>query len=134
LRRRKPGPALVFGHLLPSVLPRVEVARVAVLRCEPMELRRRLRSRGYDGAKIAANIEAELIGLIAAESLEAFGSRKVVELDTTGKRPEASARSVAKALRHGRIPRNPIDWLASYASAEKLTSLLSVDMTESART
>ncbi|MDG6903079.1 MAG: hypothetical protein JRM80_14130, partial [Nitrososphaerota archaeon] len=40
------GPAVVYGHLLPYSLDRGRVTRVAVLRCEPAVLKRRLESRG----------------------------------------------------------------------------------------
>jgi len=43
--------AMLYGHLLPLVLKKMDVIHVIVLRCEPSILKERLYSRGYEKKK-----------------------------------------------------------------------------------
>jgi adenylate kinase len=52
------APALLFGHLLPYVVSRNQIAKIAVLRCDPKMLKSRLAKRRYDHRKLAENVEA----------------------------------------------------------------------------
>ncbi|HUI85813.1 MAG TPA: AAA family ATPase [Nitrososphaerales archaeon] len=131
---RTRDPCVVYGHLLPDVLRGDDVKLVFVLRCEPLELRRRLTERGYGRRKVRENVEAELIGVTAASALEAFGERSVTELETTHTSPEAAASELARMVKGARRSAARLDWIPLYASAEKLESLLSVERTGSART
>ena len=137
LRRRllegDPHEVVVFGHLLPYVLKKAEVAMVAVLRCEPGVLKRRLAERGYSAAKLRENVEAELIGVLLDDCVRTFGAEKVREYDTTKSSPDTVARAIAKdaraALGPGGLPSAKrgtrwIDWTLRYGSSTKLSSLL----------
>lgn len=126
------GPALVYGHLLPYVLGGRELRRVVVLRCEPKTLKRRLLARGYQPRRAMENVEAELIGVLSAESMTAFGESKTVEFDTTASKPASAARVISKLLKGSGGPSSRIDWTLSYTSASRLRSLLSGLPTESA--
>jgi adenylate kinase len=134
LLERTKGRWLVYGHLLPDVLEERDVERVVVLRCDPEALKRRLQSRGYSQAKLASNVEAELIGLIASDCFAKFGRSRVTEFDSTSRSKSDSAKSVARLLGRRLLRGHPVDWLGRYASPEKLTSLLSAARTESAFT
>lgn len=133
LLRLDPPRAVLFGHLLPHVLRKSEVAFVAVLRCEPAVLRERLVGRGYPRAKVTANVEAELIGAVLDECVGRFGSDLVREYDTTSDSPKSVAREIArdaeaaKALPRKKAagaPSSWIDWTLGYDSSTKLRSLL----------
>ncbi|MGD0319191.1 MAG: AAA family ATPase [Nitrososphaerales archaeon] len=126
LVRQVSKPALIYGHLLPYVLMGQEIGRVAVLRCEPRTLKRRLLARAYDLEKVAENVEAELIGVVSADSITAFGRQKAAEFDATKVRPTEMATAVAGFLSGSRRPGPRIDWTFRYGSAAKLRSLLSV--------
>ncbi|MDG6920499.1 MAG: AAA family ATPase [Nitrososphaerota archaeon] len=117
-----PRASVLYGHLLPAVLDPAIAERVVVLRCEPKVLRERLRSRGYPEAKVRANLEAELIGVVAAEAHEAFGVA-ACELDTTSTSPQEAA-AMAAGLQGGAAGGRRIDWTLGYDSAPKLRSLL----------
>jgi adenylate kinase len=117
-------PCLLFGHLLPYVLDRGRVSKIAVLRCDPVELSRRLEARRYPKSKVRENAAAELIGLIAAESLKAFGRERVAEIDTTDVSPSKAVTRTLSWLRSGSSPPAPIDWVGDYASPERLRLLL----------
>jgi len=119
------GPALVYGHLLPHVFGPDSMSKVVVLRCEPSVLKNRLTKRGYASDKVIANVEAELIGLVASETFGVFGKRKTREVDTSNTSPSDAARSAAAAFRAKSGPGKRIDWTLNYDSAFKLKSLLS---------
>ena len=119
------GKVLAYGHLLPYVLRRGSVRRVAVLRCEPGVLKDRLRARRYPLQKWVQNVEAELIGLVSSDTYDAFGGGRTFEVDTTFTSPEEAA-SVVLACVGGSGPDSPrIDWTTNYDSGAKLRLLLS---------
>ena len=131
--------ALVYGHMVPDVLLRGEPDFVAVLRCDPSELKRRLVARGYPAGKVTENVEAELIGVILDASVRAYGASVVHEYDTTSTSPESIAASMAKdwesrTKRPARERAAWIDWTLDYDSSTKLRSLLSTPSTEPAST
>jgi adenylate kinase len=70
---------LIEGHLS-HLLP---VDLVVVLRCNPLELVKRLRNKGWSEKKIKENVSAEVLDVILVESVES--GRKVYEVDTTNK-------------------------------------------------
>ena len=121
-----PRRAVVYGHLVPSVVRKSEAEMVAVLRCEPRALKARLSRRGYPPDKVRENVEAELIGVVLDECVSRFGREKVREYDTTRGNGLAVARSLAEDLRSKPSPpASWIDWTLDYDSPTKLTSLLS---------
>jgi adenylate kinase len=133
LLKLKLGRAVVFGHLLPHVLNRSEARMVAVLRCEPSVLRRRLAERGYPHAKVTENVEAELIGVVLDECVRKFGSERVREYDTTSASPKEVAAAIARDAKAAmtkapkaatRAKPGWIDWTLGYDSSSKLRSLL----------
>jgi len=123
--RELDGPALLHGHLLPYAFSRRSVSKVVVLRCEPNVLKERLLSRRYGNSKVRENVEAELIGAVAADCYETFGKEKVLEFDSTSGRADKAAKTIAMLTREKRT-RPRIDWMRRYDSAKKLRSLLFV--------
>lgn len=114
---------VLFGHLIPYALKKCDVARAVVLRCEPAVLKARLKARGYSRAKIVGDFEAELIGVIATDSIAAFGHAKVSEFDNSTATPGEAAREVARLLSDSSARPCPVDWLCSYDSPRALKSL-----------
>ena len=90
----KKGKGIMFikGHL--SHL--LDVDLVIVLRCEPKELRRRLKQRGYNEEKIQENVESEVIDVITVEAAESC--QRVYEIDTSSKRPNKAVEVILKIL------------------------------------
>lgn len=130
LLKAAPRGSLVYGHLLPHVLRRPETSMVAVLRCDPAVLRRRLAARGYPRDKVVENVEAELIGVVLDECIKTFGPAKVAEYDTTSSSPPDVARRIARdasAWKPGARGREWTDWTLDYDSSSKLRSLLDGD-------
>ena len=54
-----------------------------VLRCNPKNLKERLKSREYTEKKVKENMEAEALNIITEEAIEICGEKNVFELDTT---------------------------------------------------
>ncbi len=96
---------LIDGHLS-HLLP---IDAVVLIRCHPDILRNRLAERNYSQAKIDENVECELIGVIAAECLEA----PCLELDSAIG-IDAMIASLQGWITDGFKPRRPnegIDWI-----------------------
>ena len=103
-----PDNSIVDGHL--SYFIPVDV--VFVLRTNPEELKKRLKNKGWKPAKIQENVEAEILGIC---SYEASGEReKVVEIDTTGKKPEEIAKVIKKMIEKKDFKTKDIDWLEDH--------------------
>ena len=119
------GPALVYGHLLPMVFGPDSMAKVVVLRSDPIVLKHRLEERGYAPDKVIANVEAELIGLVSSEAFETFGESRTMEVDTSHTSGSEAARLVTAAIREKPTHQKRIDWTLNYDSARKLRSLIS---------
>ncbi len=85
------GNLVIEGHLSHHVCD-----LAIVLRLSPDELERRLRKRGYSGAKISENAEAEVVDVILVEAAE--WCDRVYEIDTTGKTVEEVADTIREIL------------------------------------
>jgi adenylate kinase len=87
-----------------------------LLRCAPEVLEARLAARGYSEAKIRENVAAEVLGVVAAEAIKAFGVDKVSEHDTTNRSVEETVDEIIDVIQ-GRDPLNrpKIDWLPGVA-------------------
>jgi adenylate kinase len=96
---------LVFleGHLSHLLDPDV----IVVLRCNPIELKRRLERRNWDESKILENVEAEIVDVILVEALDT--GRDVYEIDTTDRRVEDTVAEAYRAI-VGKLSRCCIDW------------------------
>jgi len=101
-----------YSHFLKSDL-------TIILRCNPSELAKRLKKKGWNHAKIKENIESELIGVISAE---ASRNKHAIEIDTSGKKPEMVVVEIMKKIQkstttfpvgnvHTHASANRIDWL-----------------------
>lgn len=73
---------------------------VAVLRCHPEELERRLRERGEPEATVAENAESEALDIVLAEAVERHGEDSVYEVDTTDRSP-AEVTAALEAIHAG---------------------------------
>ncbi|MEM3437053.1 MAG: adenylate kinase family protein [Nitrososphaerales archaeon] len=112
---------VIVGHLLPFVFSKKEMRFVAVLRCSPFELEKRIKLRNYSDKKIKDNIASEILGLCAYDALKKFGKEKVAEFDTTGKDAKDVAEEIIKVI-NGELPKRVgfIDWLGLFEKAEQL--------------
>ena len=77
------SPVIIEGHLGCDI--KLKVERVLVLRLHPDEVVSRLRARNYNTYQLDENKMAELLDYCTLRSIRNYGSRKVYELDLTGK-------------------------------------------------
>lgn len=115
------GGCLVVGHLAPYVLDAGQVGAAVVLRRSPYELEKVYAERGYAWDKAAGNLGAEILGVAAHDAAALAGPDRTVQVDTTGKSPEETARAAALALGAaggggGAVPQcDRDDWLSLVA-------------------
>jgi adenylate kinase len=98
-----------------ELLTSIPVSMICILRCAPKELERRLLKRGWTNAKIAENIQAEILGTCTGSAREMFSSIPVIDIDTTHRTPQDIADQILSLLEHPRkMTTTPgIDWLTS---------------------
>ncbi len=79
---------VVESHLAHFIDPKY-VETAVVLKCNPKELRKRLKRRGWSKEKIEENVEAEIMDIILEEAKEM--GHNVLVIDTTNKKAEEVA-------------------------------------------
>lgn len=111
-RKESIGKTIFEGHL--SHFTRSDIA--IILRTSPQELEKRLKKKKWSAAKIRENIEAEVVGIISSEAVNA---KKVFEIDTTGKSAEKTALLLLKILNNHSMQKRyviKIDWSQDYVA------------------
>jgi adenylate kinase len=105
---------LVFfeGHIAHLL---ITMEKVIILRCHPIELKKRLRKKKWAGKKIQENIDAETIDVILCEAVEYHPTNNIFEIDTTHKTIEEVAESIIEIVKNNFLPTKPytigqIDW------------------------
>lgn len=111
---RHGGLTVVDTHLPEEIVPEKMTKQVLVLRCHPRILETRLRARGWKSNKIQENVLAEILDSCLVASVEHYGRRRVVQLDTSRTSLKHSV-SLAKRLVTHRSPlrKIKIDWITS---------------------
>ena len=91
---------LVESHLAHNLA----VDRVAVLRCHPETLEKRLEERGEGTDSIRENAESEALDVILSEAVEKHGQDSVYEIETTERAPAEVAREIEAVIQGDREP------------------------------
>jgi adenylate kinase len=94
------GPLVVESH----VAHELDAARVAVLRCAPETIERRLRERGEPDATVRENAESEALDLLLSEAVARHGRDAVHEIDATDRTPAETAAAVEEVVTDDRPP------------------------------
>lgn len=123
---RSKGPELIIeGHYSTAIIPREQVWKALVLRCDPAELKRRMRRKKWGRLKIKENILAEILDVCLVEALRAYGGRKVSELETSFISPFEAAHRAALILQgRSRQPAGDIDWIRRLTKEGRLIEFL----------
>ena len=102
------GLIIIEGHLSHLLNPDL----VIVLRCNPIELKKRLEKKGWNTEKILENVEAEIVDVILIEALD--NAKKVYEIDATNLSPKEVADAIEDILKgHGEKFRpGKVDWIS----------------------
>ncbi len=111
---------ILDGHYATSVIDPKEIDKVIVLRCNPIELEKRLRERDYPKEKISENLMAELLDVCFYESIKNCGKDKVRQIDVTEKSANQAASNIISILVGKLEETEHIDWISELENTEKL--------------
>ncbi len=113
---------VVEGHYI-DLVPSGSVEIVFILRAHPAVLRERLMKRRYTESKVNENVEAEVIGVCQLDALDSFGEAKVIEIDTSHKRPSDSVDTILELMKNP-VQGNRIDWMHQLEQEGRLDDFL----------
>ncbi|MCE9652940.1 MAG: AAA family ATPase [Nitrosarchaeum sp.] len=102
-------PSLIVGHLAPYVLSPDQIKKVIVLRRDPYDLISVYKKRQYTEEKIRENTGSEILGIIAHDAINQFGTR-VFQVDVTGKSIMEVTKKVLSII-NGDETNDEVDWL-----------------------
>ncbi len=105
---------VVEGHVLCDL--KLPADRVVVLRASPRSIARRLGPRNYPKQKLQDNIDSEALDYCLIRSIENYGRRKVVQVNTTGLMPQENVRRVLRSISTRKSDR--VDWSGYFLSRE----------------
>jgi len=110
IKKRLTKKSLIVGHLAPYVLTKSQVKAVIVLRKNPYNLISIYKERKYTRQKMIENLDSEILGVIAYDSIKKFGENKVYQIDTTKKLPAAIVKKI-QSIFENNFKRDSVDWL-----------------------
>ncbi|MFH1328159.1 MAG: adenylate kinase family protein [Candidatus Bathyarchaeota archaeon] len=114
---------ILDGHYLVE-LPEKQVLFIFLLRCHPVELERRLKSKGFNERKITENVLSEILDSCLLEASNLYSSSKIHEIDTTNKGADLVLQEILKVFRKRKKPTIGIcDWIDELGK-EKMAKLL----------
>jgi adenylate kinase len=113
---------IIEGHYI-DLVPSSAVQWVFILRTHPEILRKRLIERNYSDEKVTENVEAEVIGVCQMDALDAFGEKKVFEIDTSELSPLQTVEKIEALMKNGSSPIR-IDWMAMLEDEGRIDEFL----------
>ncbi|MFW9768292.1 MAG: adenylate kinase family protein [Candidatus Thorarchaeota archaeon] len=114
---------VIEGHYI-DLVPSRSVQWVFLLRTHPEILRTRLSKRKYSKEKIIENVEAEILGVCQLDALDAFGEKKVFEVDTSELSAPETAEKIDSIMNDTPTPER-IDWMNLLEEEGRLDEFLS---------
>ena len=103
---------LVDGHYAASVVPKEKVTKAFVLRRNPIELKKLMEKRKFEGNKLWENLESEILDVCLIETLSELEENKVCELDISGKTIEEVIYLMISIINnHIQCSIGNVDWL-----------------------
>ncbi|MFW9795255.1 MAG: adenylate kinase family protein [Candidatus Thorarchaeota archaeon] len=114
---------VIEGHYI-DLVPNSSVQWVFVLRTHPEKLQDRLSERSYSEDKVTENVEAEVLGVCQLDALDAFGEKKVFEIDTTELSAPQTVEKIESVMKDTPDPQR-IDWMVLLEEEGRLDNFLS---------
>ncbi len=102
--------SILIGHLAPYVVSKNQIKKVIILRKNPYELIKIYKKRKYSKKKIAENLQSEILGITAYDSIKIFGKNKSCQIDTTSKTISKNTKLVLDTIT-GKLENDKVDWL-----------------------
>jgi adenylate kinase len=118
------GSVIVDTHNPEGILPREMVRQVFVLRCHPRILEARLRAKKWKANKIRENVLAEIVDACLIAAVKQYGSRRVIQVDTSRRSVEQSVRRVRRSILGERGGRMSVNWLETLEKEGQLDRYL----------
>ncbi|MBN1923659.1 MAG: AAA family ATPase [Nanoarchaeota archaeon] len=103
LKRVLPDDFVIDTHLIEYV-PDYDV--LVILRCEPKELKKRLKERSYSEEKIKENLEVEILDYFTQKA----ETKKVVEIDTSKDSSEDNTKKIVKMIKGKKWNKGAVTW------------------------
>ena len=117
---------LIVGHLAPYAISKSQVSKVIILRKSPYKLSTIYKKRNYSIKKINENIESEILGIIAHDTIKKFGKNKTAQIDTTGKTIQKVVSQTKNAIQNKKKD-DFVDWLSLITKKNDLGKFFSYD-------
>ncbi|MEM1563462.1 MAG: adenylate kinase family protein [Candidatus Bathyarchaeia archaeon] len=118
---------IIDGHYAANVVPKKLVTHAFVLRRDPVELRGFMEKAGFSGNKLWENLASEILDVCLVDALNAYGKRKVCEIDVTGKSVEEAVEDILSILNGSKKCRiGVVDWLGKLESEGLLNEYLRI--------
>jgi len=114
---------VIEGHYI-DLVPSSAVQWVFLLRTHPETLKKRLAERNYAMEKVTENVEAEVLGVCQLDALDAFGEKKVFEIDTSDLSAPEVAAKIESLMKESPEPER-IDWMTLLEEEGRLDDFLS---------
>ena len=114
MRTTKKPIIVIDGHYASAVTPKNAVAKVFVLRRNPVELKKLMEENGFRGPKLWENLASEILDVCLVEALRTHEKEKVCEMDITGQKVADVVRNILAVLQdHKECTVGRIDWLGT---------------------
>ena len=102
---------IIVGHLAPYVLTKTQIQKAIILRQSPYKLALVYKKRKYSKAKMAQNLESEILGIITYDSINKFGKSKTFQVNTTSKSVPQVTKKIINIL-NDKEKGDLVDWLS----------------------
>ena len=103
LEKTLPKSFVIDTHLI-EYTPKVDI--MVVLRCEPTELKKRLKKRKYTKEKIRENLEVEILDYFT----QSTNLKKIIEIDTSKRTSNANVKKVVNMIKNKKWNKGSIRW------------------------
>lgn len=135
LKRKILKKSIIVGHLAPYVLTKSQISKAIILRKSPYSLSQIYKKRKYSKKKTAENLESEILGIVAFETLRKFSKKKTFQIDTTKKSVAKISKQITDILNEKKKKKKEsakakeedtiIDWLSVVAKKNDLQKFFS---------
>ena len=121
---------IITGHLAPYVISKKQISMCIILRRDPYDLLQVYKERGYSEQKSRENAGAEILGVIAHDTLTKFQGVITIQIDTSNTEPQQIVDRILAIIHHNnhKAPKNSdritksdhVDWLSTIPESRKL--------------
>jgi adenylate kinase len=123
IKLEKPQFLIIESHFS-DIIPDKFIDYIFILRCDPDELKKRLKKRNYDLNKIKENVQAEILGNCANYFVNKHLKKPLLEIDTTNLSIEAVAETmkniIFKEIDESSFKIGGVDWLEKLFQGNRL--------------